>query len=57
MSQRKGKEITQSFSQGVVKGSRSGSGKIVYEFYDELITIWGGSAATKPLSFGINMEL
>ena len=33
------KEIRQSFSQAVVKGSRSGSGKIVYEFYDELITI------------------
>ena len=28
----------------------------MYEFYDELITIWGGSAATNPLSFGIGTE-
>ena len=50
------KEIRQSFSQAVVNGTRSGSGKVVYEFYDELITIWGGSAATKPLSFGVGTE-
>ena len=50
------KEIRQSFSQAVINGKRSGSGKIVYEFYDELIKIWGGAAATKPLSFGVNTE-
>ena len=43
------KEIRQSFSKAVVSGSRSGSGKIVYEFYDKLITLWGGSAGTEPL--------
>ncbi len=43
------KEIRQNFAKAVVAGSRSGSGKIVYEFYDKLILIWGGSANTKPL--------
>ena len=46
---RKGKErvrekikgIRQDFSKAVVKGSRSGSGKIVYEHWDTLISIWG----------------
>ena len=47
------KEIRQSFSKAVVSGSRSGSGKIVYEFYDKLITLWGGSAGTEPLSYGV----
>ena len=50
------KEIRQSFSQAVINGKRSGSGKIVYEFYDKLITIWGGSAATKPLLFGAETD-
>ena len=50
------KEIRQSFSQAVVNGKRSGSGKIVYEFYDKLITIWGGSAAIKPLAFGVGTD-
>ena len=47
------KEIRQNFSKAVVSGSRSGSGKIVYEFYDKLITLWGGSAGTEPLSYGV----
>ena len=46
------KVIRQNFSKAVVSGSRSGSGKIVYEFYDKLITLWGGSAGTEPLSYG-----
>eukprot|EP00112_Aurelia_sp_Birch-Aquarium-sp1_P004016 Seg1453.5 transcript_id=Seg1453.5/GoldUCD/mRNA.D3Y31 product="hypothetical protein" protein_id=Seg1453.5/GoldUCD/D3Y31 len=36
---------------------RSGSGHIVYEFYDDLITIRGGSAASKPLSFGVSSAM
>ena len=47
------KEIRQNFSKAVTLGTRSGSGKIVYEFYEELISIWGGSPASKPLSFGV----
>ena len=50
------KEIRQSFSKAVVSGTRSGCGKIVFEFYEKLITIWGGSANTEPLSFGISTE-
>ena len=37
-------------------GSRSGSDKVVHEFYDELIKIWCGPAPIKPLSFGIDTE-
>ncbi len=50
------KEIRQSFSQAVVNRKRSGCGKIVFEFYDELIRIWGGSTAIQPLSFGVDTE-
>ena len=47
------KEIRQNFSKAVTIGTRSGSGKIVYEFVDKLVTIWGGSVNTKPLQFGV----
>ena len=50
------KEIRQNFAKAVVAGSRSGSGKIVYEFYNKLILIWGGSANTKPLPYGVNAD-
>ena len=36
--------------------TRSGSGKIVFEQYDRLIQIWGGSASTGPLSFGVDAD-
>ena len=45
--------IRQNFSKAVTLGTRSSSGKIVYGFYEELISIWGGSPASKPLSFGV----
>lgn len=45
------KEIRQSFSKAAVSGSWSRSGKTVYEFYDKLMTLWGGSAGTEPLSY------
>ncbi len=51
----KGKEIWQSSSKAVVAGSRSGC-KIIFEFYDKLVKIWGGSANTEPLSFGVSSE-
>ena len=50
------KEIRQSFSKAAVSGTRSGCGKIVFEFYEKLVTIWGGSANTEPMSFGISSE-
>ena len=42
----KTKEIRQLFSKAVVSGSRSGSGKIVFEHYYNLVKIWGGSATS-----------
>ena len=50
----KTKEIRQLFSKAVVSSSRSGSGKIVFEHYDTLVKIWGGSATSQPLPFGIS---
>ena len=52
--QEKTKEIRQSFSKAVVSGSRSGSGKLVFEHYEKLVSIWGGSANIEPLPFGIS---
>ena len=54
--QEKLKEIRQSFSKAVTTGSRSGSGKIVLEHFDQLVRIWGGSPATEPLTFGTNTD-
>ena len=39
------------------KGSRSGSGKIVKDNFNLLNEIWGGSAATNTLPFGVNGEI
>jgi hypothetical protein len=50
------KDIRQNFSQAVTNGRRSGSGKIVFKHYNELVVIWGGSAATKPLEFGVTSD-
>ena len=50
------KEIRQSFSKAVTTGSRSGSGKLVLEHYDQLVQIWGGSPATEPLTFGTSTD-
>ena len=47
------KDIRQNFSKAVTTGTRSGSGKIVYEFFDKLVIIWGGSANTKPFEFRV----
>ena len=50
------KVIRQSFWKAVVSGTRSGCGKIVFEFYEKLVTIWSGSANTEPLPFGVSSE-
>ena len=47
------KELRQKFSNGVTLGTRSGSGKLVLEFYDLMVQIWGGAPATEPVSFGV----
>ena len=54
--QEKLKEIRQNFSTAVTTGRRSGSGKIVLQFYDELVQIWGGSPSTQPLSCGTSTQ-
>eukprot|EP00112_Aurelia_sp_Birch-Aquarium-sp1_P021635 Seg5878.1 transcript_id=Seg5878.1/GoldUCD/mRNA.D3Y31 product="hypothetical protein" protein_id=Seg5878.1/GoldUCD/D3Y31 len=46
------KELQQKFSHAVTAGSRSGPGKLVLEFYDDVVNIWGGSASTEPLQYG-----
>ena len=48
------KSIRQDYSKAVVSGTRSGSGKIVLQYFDDLASIWGGSPATEPLLFGID---
>ena len=35
-------------------GSCSGSGKLVFEHYEKLVFMWGGSVNIEPLSFGIS---
>ena len=47
------KELRQGFSNAVTAGSRSKSGKLVLEFYDLMVQIWGGAPSTEPLPFGI----
>ena len=47
-------EIRQLFSKAVVSGSRGGSGKLVFEHYEKLVSILGSSANIEPLSFGIS---
>ena len=49
----KTKEIRKKFSTAVIAGTRSGSGKFVYENYDILVQIYGGSASAQPLDFGV----
>ena len=34
------KELRQSFSKAILLGSRRGSGKLIYELYDQLVDIW-----------------
>ena len=33
------KEMRQNFSKAIIKGSRSGSGKLVFEFYEKFVKI------------------
>ena len=32
-------------------------GKTVYEFYDDLVKVWDGSAAAAPLSSGVDTDV
>lgn len=46
------KELRQKFLHSLKACSRSGSGKPVMEFYDDLVNIWGVSASTESLQYG-----
>ena len=46
--------IRKAYNKAVTNGTRSGSGKIVQEHYDQLAEIWKGSPATEQLEFGIS---
>lgn len=46
-------KVRQSFSKAVISGIRSGSRKIVYEFFENLTKLWGGSARKEPLPYGV----
>ena len=52
--QEKIKEIRQNFSKALISGTRSGSGKIIYEHFDALKLIWGGAANIEALEFGVD---
>ena len=54
--QEKIKEIRQNFSSAVVNGRRSGSGKIVFEHYDKLVKIYGGTASSEPINAGVDTD-
>ena len=51
------KELRQKFGNAVTMGTRSGSGKLVMEFYDVMVKIWGGLPSTEPLSFGVESSV
>ena len=56
--QEKVKEIRQNFSKAVTAGKTSGSGKLVYEFYDELVHIWGGDIRQQnPLPMALTLKV
>ena len=46
--------IRKAYNKAVINGTRSGSGKVVQEHYDQLAEIWKGSPATEKLRFGIS---
>eukprot|EP00794_Sanderia_malayensis_P008482 gene8482-9386_t len=48
------KAIRQGFSKVLISGTRSGSHKRVYEHFDTLQAIWGGSPNAAPIAFGID---
>ena len=43
--------------KAIIKGSRSGSGKLVFEFYEKFVEIWGGSPNVSKLKFGTSTRM
>ena len=52
--QEKVKDMRQAFSKAICAGTRSDSGKLVYDHYDTLKLIWGGAPSSRPLTCGID---
>ena len=50
------KSLRQGFFKAVLAGRRSGCGKLVYDHYDSLKGIWGGSPNTEPLPSGVDTD-
>ena len=48
--------MRQNYSKVVVNETGSGSGRIVYEYYDKLVTVQGGSGNTEPLAYGVQSD-
>ncbi len=55
--QEKIKEIHQNFSSVVVNERKSGSGKIVFEHYDNMFKIYGGTASSQPINAGVDTDI
>ena len=51
------KEMRQNFSKAIIKGSMSGSGKLVFEFFGKFVEIWGGSPNVSKLKFGTSTRM
>ena len=54
--QEKLKEIRQNFANAVTTGSRSGSGNMFLELFDQPKKIWGGGPSTEPLSCCVSTD-
>ena len=50
------KVMRQVLSKVVIKGTRSDSGKIDFEFYEKLVEIWGGSPNVSKISYGATTD-
>ena len=48
------KAIRQAYRKAVTEGRRSGRGKLVYDNWDKLKTLWGGSPAVTTLTNSIS---
>ena len=48
------KDIRQEFSKAVLRGTRSGSGKMIFPHYDKLKLIYAGSPNIEPMADGLD---
>ena len=46
------KELRTGYKDAIDRGTRSGSGRLVYDHYDKLHEIWRGCPSVKPLGYG-----